>query len=331
MSIRCSGSASSARACRTAANLLPMPTDLAAEALLERCAAALQLQFPQTPAAQLSVIADTPAELVLSAADEYRLHFPRDPQAAERLELQARLLPHLRGFLSPAVPLFELRGERSRDWPHGWYGAKTVAGRPLRAAAINDDNIERLVRGLAQFLYELHQFPLPRARSRGIAPARSWREQVEALARRSSAGLRPLLRFSEHARVRRWWRAYLDDQAAWSYEPTVVHGALGEQQLLLDAMRRDLIGVVGWGAVCAGDPAIDFAAVVEAYGSDFGWRVMIRYGEVGGQADAGLFRRVRQQGVVTRFRELVEAVEAGGGEGAAAAVAALRASAALRG
>lgn len=304
--------------------------DRAVGELLERCAFALQGAFPHLEASDLTVAVETPAELALDGAGLHA-RFPRSEAAAEQLVLQAALLPHLRGFLSPAVPLFERRGEPSREWPHGWYAAPQVAGKPMRAAAINDDNIERLVRGLAQFLFELHQFPLPRARSRGLAPARAWRESAERLSRGSAAALRPLLRFSEHARIRRWWRALLDDEASWSFEPTVVHGGLREEHLLLDAYMRDLIGVVGWERIQAGDPAADFAAVVEAYGSDFGWRVMTRYGELGGDVDAAFFRRVRQQGVVMRFREAVEATAAGDEDRSAAAVEALRASAALRG
>ena len=305
-------------------------TDPALDELLERCAFAVRLSFPAMLASQLSVVSDTAAELVLNDRDEYRLHFPRDAATAERLGLQAQLLPHLRGFLSPAIPIFAARGEATRDWRHGWFGARRLEGRPMRAATITDDNIERLVRGVAQFLFELHHFPVARARSLGLAPARIWREQMEQLRRDSSAALRPLLRFTERARIRRWWRSYLDDEVAWDYEPAVVHVNLGPDQLLLDAMNRDLIAVVGWELVRAADAAIDFAAIVEAYGSDFGWRVMTRYGEIGGEVDATLFRRVRQQGVVSRFREVVVAVEAQDLERAAVAVEALRASAALR-
>ena len=305
-------------------------TDSALDELLERCAFAVRLSCPATLASQLSVVSDTAVELVLNERDEYRLHFPRDAATAELLGLQAQLLPHLRGFLSPAIPIFGAQGEATRDWPHGWFGARRLEGRPMRAETITDDNIERLVRGFAQFLFELHHFPVARARSLGIAPARIWREQIEQLRRDSRAALQPLLRFSEHARIRRWWRSYLDDEVAWDYEPAVVHANLGPDQLLLDAMNRDLIAVVGWERVRAADAAIDFAAIVEAYGSDFGWRVMTRYGEVGGAVDATLFRRVRQQGVVSRFREVAVAVEAQDVERTAVAVEALRASAALR-
>lgn len=304
------------------------PPDALSDDLLRRCAFALRFAFPELRSDELRVASDSPAELALDAPD-LLLRFPRAEEAAAGLELQAALLPHLRGFLTPAVPLFERCAEPSRDWPYGCYAAARVAGRPMRAAAINDENIERLVRGLAQFLYELHHFPLPRARSRGLAPPRRWREQAEELARESAAALRPLLRFSEHARIRRWWRGLLDDEAAWSYQPAVIHGGLCEEHLLLDAMLRDVVGVIGWERARAGDPAADFAAVVEAYGSDFGWRVMTRYGELGGAVDAELFRRVRQQGVVARFREAVDALRAGDEPRSAAALAALRSSAAL--
>ena len=102
----------------------------------------MRLSCPATLASQLSVVSDTAVELVLNERDEYRLHFPRDAATAERLGLQAHLLPHLRGFLSPAIPIFEARGEATRDWPHGWFGAKRLEGRPMRAETITDDNIE---------------------------------------------------------------------------------------------------------------------------------------------------------------------------------------------
>ena len=304
------------------------PSDEPSDDLLQRCAFALRSAFPDLDGAELTVAFDTPAELALDTP-ELSLRFPRAEGALASLELQAALLPHLRGFLTPAVPLFERRADPSRDWPYGCYAAARVAGRPMRAAAINDENIERLVRGLAQFLYELHHFPLPRARSRGLAPPRRWREQAEELARESAAALRPLLRFSEHARIRRWWRSLLNDEAAWSYQPAVVHGGLREEHLLLDAMLRDIVGVVGWERAQAGDPAADFAAVVDAYGSDFGWRVMTRYGELGGAVDAAFFRRVRQQGVVRRFAEAAAAINEAEDERVVAALEALRASAAL--
>ena len=56
---------------------------------------------------------------------------------------------------------------------------------------------------------------------------------------------------------------------------------------------------------------------------------MTRYGELGGAVDAAFFRRVRQQGVVRRFAEAAAAINEAKDERVAAALEALRASAAL--
>ncbi|WP_192496760.1 phosphotransferase [Pseudoclavibacter sp. CFCC 13796] len=73
------------------------------------------------------------------------------------------------------------------------------------------------------------------------------------------------------------WLAAIDDDGLWEFEPTVVHGELDDQAVLIEA--DEVSGVLNWGGLRISDPALDFSwlmhsavlqavdAVFDAYGS----------------------------------------------------------------
>ena len=133
--------------------------------------------------------------------------------------------------------------------------------------------------------------------------------------------LRPLAGWSQYAWARRWWRRLLEDDALWRHPPTLVHGGISEQRLLVDTFVQQLVGVDGWFRIRVADPALDFAHLVDVYGTELTWRIVERYGELGSTADAALFRRIRLQQTVRRFRAVVEAADREGPESEAASTA----------
>ncbi len=305
------------------------------EELQAECAFALAGEFPELRADDLSVSEDAEGEFVRADWDAGTAVFPRSEDAAKRLSMEAALLPHVRGFVSPAVPIWSRSGGPIGPWRWGWRATdpeRTLEGTPLHPERITDENRERLVRELARFLHELHGFSVERARALGVAPARAWRSRQEDLSRRSLSLLRPLLGLTELGRARRWWARYLEDQTLWNYEPALVHGGITAERLRTDPLVRELTAVEGWHTARAADPALDFAALVQTYGTDLSWRVMAEYGERGSQADAALFRRVRMLLTARRFEDFVTAVDQHGpeSEAAAQALTALRTGSALK-
>lgn len=306
------------------------------QALQAECAFALASEFSELRAADLTVTEDADGEFVRADWDLGTAIFPRSEEAAASLALEASLLPHVRGFVSPAVPLWVVSGGAIGPWRWGWRATeqeRRLEGRPLRPELIVDENRERLVRQLAGFLHELHGFSVERARALGVAPARAWRTRQEQLGRRSLSLLRPHLGYTEIGRARRWWARYLDNDAHWRYEPALVHGGINVERLLVDPLVRELVAVEGWHNTRAADPALDFAALVQAYGTDLSWRIMAEYGELGSTADAALFQRVRMLLTARRFEDFTNATDQAGPESETAtqALAALRSGSALRG
>ena len=285
-----------------------MPEAAVASDPRTRYALALQEHFPGLSPSDLTVDQQPDGEFVAVDWPEWQALFPQTENAAEQLTAIAAIMPHLRGFVSPAVPLWDTAGF-SRDGSRSWRAARRPEGRPLQPELIVDQNRERLVRDLAGFFHELHGFSVERARSLGAASFRSWRDEHEALARRSQSVLRPLLSWSRMTWARRWWSRFLEDDALWTHEPALVHGGVGVDRLLVDPLVQELAAVTGWRRLRVADPALDFAHLVDAYGTELGWRIVEHYGQLGSAADAALFRRIRLQQTVTRFRDIVTAAD----------------------
>lgn len=281
---------------------------------------ALGAHFPDLNPYDIEVFEEPDADLLRVEWDGWTALFPQSESALDQLTATSSVMPHLRGFLSPAVPIWEHANETG-DWKRDWRAAPQTEGRPLRPDLIVEQNRERLVRDLATFFHELHEFSVERARSLGAPSFRQWRDDHEALSRRSLAILRPLVNWSQITWARRWWARFLDDDAIWKIEPTLVHGGIAIERLLVDPLVQQLTAVTGWHGLRVADPAVDFAHLVDTYGTELGWRIVEHYGELGSTADAALFRRIRLQQTVRRFRQLLEAADHNGPDSEAMAEA----------
>ena len=297
-----------------------MPDAPAAADRSTECTFALAAQFPHLTADEIALSKEPDAELIRADWEGWTALFPQSEEAANQLRVMASVMPHVRGFVSPAVPVWD-RASSSDDWKRMWLAAELAEGRPLRPELIVEQNREPLVRDLATFFHELHEFSVERARGLGTASFRAWRDEHAALSRRSQTVLRPLLNWSDMVWARKWWSRFLDDDSVWRVTPSLVHGGISVERLLVDPLVRELAAVTGWHGVRVADPAVDFAQLVDAYGPELGWRIVEHYGELGSTADAALFRRIRLQQTVRRFRDVVDAADRDGVDSQAMSVA----------
>lgn len=270
---------------------------------LSAYAAAIRGTFVDVEAVEpLTVLSDGLWLETVETAGGVVFRFAKDETSGVWLAKEERLLPFLRGHLSPAIPIPELRSSETGDFPWGFSGHPRVAGAPLLSEAINERNEDGLATSIAQFLSELHRFPVDRALALEVEGGRSWKASYDQLRRGVMPALRHRLAFSERAKVRRWWRGFLDEERLWSFDPVLVHGTLRDGRLLVDARLSELIGVVGWERARVADAAVDFAELIEPYGSDFVWRVIEAYRDRGVAVDGDLFMRVRRLSAANVFR-----------------------------
>lgn len=303
------------------------------EASLETYAHAIADAFPAlTPLEPLALLGRDWSSAAVRTPGDIVFRFPANEAAGESLRKEARLLPYLRGHLAVAIPVPEWRVDATVAQPWGFSGARDIPGRPLLPGSIRERNTDRLAHELAQFLAELHRFPLERAAALEVQGPRAWREPYVRLRAAVLPVLRRRLGVSEYGRLRRWWVRFLADTRQWTFPPCLVHTGLRAENILIDAEAVSVVGIVDWENVATGDPAIDIAGITRAYGGEFSWRVLEEYRALGMDVDAEFLLRARRLGAAATFFAVQASVEREGAEGVPTlddAVAAVRSGAML--
>jgi aminoglycoside phosphotransferase (APT) family kinase protein len=180
--------------------------------------------------------------------DEWVFRFPRRPAVEEALEVEIALLPALARALPVDVPSFELV---SRE-------PLFVGYRLIRGEMLVDEDAD----GVLAFLEALHAFDpagLPVERRDWVA---AYRDQCAEFER----SVLPLL---EHDRRAQAQRLFDEVETLAGVEPALVHADLGPAHLRVRDGR--LTGVIDWADARVGDPAIDYAWLLN--GPFAGWDV----------------------------------------------------------
>ena len=172
--------------------------------------------------------------------------FPRRQIAVPLIEIEARVLPRIAPKLPVAVPRPLWIGRASREYPWPFSGYPLISGRTADVAGLDDRRRSALARPLGEFLQALHALP-----SQGLAGDTIGRldgerliERIRRLVPAPDPAVRDILAAS--AGLRR------------SDRRSVVHGDLYSRHLLVDEGGR-LSGVIDWGDLHEGDPAVDLS------------------------------------------------------------------------
>lgn len=183
---------------------------------------------------------------------------PRRPEVEAQLRREVRLMPWLAPRLPLAVPVPELVSEDPLVVRH-----VLVPGDPTEGAGSGHGH------ALGVFLRALHACPPAGAAERGVAPA----GHADALDR-FAAEVVPMLPAPSRSPARALLDAARDLPA-----DTLVHGDLGPEHVLADGAR--LTGVIDFGDVHLGDPAIDLAWALHGTARPFAEAVAVAYGVTG--------------------------------------------------
>ena len=172
------------------------------------------------------------------------LLFPSREEDVERLERAHRWTAEATALLRDAhiaVPTPRYRGEPSKIWPRPWYVTDAVGGRPLHT--VEPDGRGRIARDLAVAVAVLHVDAPPSAPD--IPPLSPWDAKIERDAVRGADRLTEMIELG--ARV-----------PPWQGNPVWCHGNLNPATIAVH--DTSLSGLIDFGALGRGDPAVDYAA-----------------------------------------------------------------------
>lgn len=187
---------------------------------------------------------------------ELVFRFPRREFAVPFLARETRVLPALAPRLPLPVPVPAWAGVPTERFPWPFAGYRRIAGRTLDAADLSPAERQVLAPAIAAFLKALHATPLDGLDLPGDELARTdfvrrgplMFERLQAL---ESAGI---------IADRRPWLALFEGvgEPEPPPRPVLVHGDLYERHVLVDGANH-ISGVIDWGDVHAGDPALDLS------------------------------------------------------------------------
>ncbi len=173
---------------------------------------------------------------VLVVEGEWVLRVPRGELGVEELAWEVELLPALAPALPVAIPHFE---QVFRD---PWF----VVYRLIEGEPLCDEDPD----GVRDFLDALHAFD---ASGLGV-PQPEWRDIYRGHAEDWRRRVLPLLDAAEKPRAE---ELLSEIETLTGYESELVHCDLGPSHLIVRDGR--LAGVIDWGNAKIGDPAIDYA------------------------------------------------------------------------
>jgi aminoglycoside phosphotransferase (APT) family kinase protein len=180
--------------------------------------------------------------------EEWVFRFPRRSGVEEALELEIAVLPALASAVPVDVPSFEYV---SRD--PLFVGYRLIRGEPLV-----DEDAEG-VRAFLEALHALDPSGLP-------VESLDWVESYRAQCAEFERLVLPLLEKDRRAQAK---RLFGDAEKLVDFEPALLHADLGPEHLLV--RDRRLAGVIDWGDMRVGDPALDYARLLNGPFAD--WNV----------------------------------------------------------
>ena len=206
---------------------------------------------------------DNAAYLVDGAAV---FRFPQRGVAAPLIATEITVLPLIAPAVAPvAIPIPRWVGEPGGGYPWRFAGYPLLPGTPVDRASLDDGALAALARPLGRFLRGLHGVDTAPAVAAGLPP--------DLIGRLDPAKRVPQVRERLAALVRAGVVAEADGAAlldrfvaeAPQGEPArlaVLHGDLYARHLIV-AANGALTGVIDWGDLHLGDPAVDLSVVHE--------------------------------------------------------------------
>lgn len=221
--------------------------------------------------------------------EELAIRLPLTGRASELLRKEYRWLPALAPRLPLPAPVPLRIGVPSAAFPRPWTVVSWVPGTPADHSPVSIERGLHSADTLAEFLGALH---LPAPAEAPFNPMRP--VQLSALAGPVEEQIRSTAPADAADDVRRVWDEALS-APGWAGPPRWVHADLHPANVVV--ADSTLTGVIDFGDLCAGDPAVDLASAWVLLPSGASARFFATYARTGAhtgeEVDAATVRRSR--------------------------------------
>lgn len=209
----------------------------------------------------------------------YVFRFPKRKKVERMLGKEILLLKELAGELPSPVPKFEFIGRPGGDVPYRFVGYRKLPG----TAGVELGRLPPLsgefAEALGRFFSALHSFPAARASKLevplemedGALPAmqKYWIERSKILS--------SLFTKESFAALQDYLHRDAGSLGKHAGPPRLIHNDISSEHILLAEDLRTVTGVIDWGSVEYGDPAMDFGGLLGWLGAGFMTKVLEHY------------------------------------------------------
>jgi len=249
----------------------------------------LQACYPTLQVERCRPLGEGWDSVALLVNDQHVFRFAKRPDAAMRQARETELLTLLANRLPLAIPRYTYTWT-DPAWPgKRIVGYRLIAGEPLMLSRA-EHRATQAAR-LGAFVSALHAVPVEEARRHGVVirDAASLREAYRGFFATVRANMLPLFTAQEQMAIVAFWSGYLEDDACFTFTPTLVHRDLVPEHVLFDPTTGHLTGVIDWGDAGIDDPAVDFAGIRRRLGAEFARQTLAAYRHA---LDATVLRRM---------------------------------------
>jgi aminoglycoside 2''-phosphotransferase len=242
--------------------------------------------MPGLPVSSLRTAQDGLVNDVLIVNEEWVFRFARTEGGEQALAREAELVALVGRHVSLRVP--ELASQSPGCLVYAF-----IPGVPLsRFDLLTLDARTRgaVLEQLGTFLWQLHGIPIP-APAEGTSSDAGHRanEDAEWLYEDLERELFPFMMAWARVWAREHFRSVLEGHLDLRYTSALIHGDLAPYHLCYDPDASRLVGVIDFGEAGAGDPAVDMASVINAYGESLLWDLRSSYLGLPGLIDRARF------------------------------------------
>jgi aminoglycoside 2''-phosphotransferase len=211
---------------------------------------------------------------VLVVNETLIFRFARYPVAVQTLQREVMLLRAIRDHLPLPIPNPIYQNLTTQVVGKAFMGYEMLPGTPLRRSqfqTVGPTGRRRLARQLASFLHTLHGIPVTQLGPVELLANGDTHESYADLYGRIRQHLFPHMRHDAQEQVAHHFESFLNEPAAWAFEPRLRHGDFGIGNLLFDSETQAMTGIIDFSFAGLGDPATDFAALLASFGETFYW------------------------------------------------------------
>jgi aminoglycoside phosphotransferase (APT) family kinase protein len=221
----------------------------------------IQAQFPELAAQTIESLGAGWDNTAFLVNQQWVFRFPRRQVALPLLEKEIAVLPFISPFLSIPIPVPIWIGKPTKDYEWPFAGYRILPGVTACKTQLSDADRIFLAKPLAEFLAQLHSIAITPELAQALPDHTLEKLDVTTLVPKVRKNLDTIESLGLLQTNDKQILLAISDTATTLRQPksrAVVHGDLYARHMLVDA-NKQLAGIIDWGDVHKGDPAVDLS------------------------------------------------------------------------